>query len=63
MSIKRKEFEKIPVHLTGTVQFISTLSQDTGKVQPDVPKSPIISINSKKYPVAQQTVELGTEVC
>lgn len=51
------------MHLTGTVQFISTLSQDTGKVQPDVPKSPIISINSKKYPVAQQTVELGTEVC
>lgn len=51
------------MHLTGTVQFISTLSQDTGKVQPDVPKGPIISINSKKYPVAQQTVELGTEVC
>lgn len=45
------------MHLTETIQFISMLSWDTGKVQPEVPEGPIISgvwnkRNSKKYPVA-----------
>lgn len=46
MSIKRKEFVKTSVHLTETVQFVTTTqfnqnAPDIGKVQPEVP---IISV-------------------
>ena len=48
MSVKKKEFGETSVHLTETVQFISTTpfnqnAPDIGKVQPEVPKGPIIS--------------------